>query len=42
MRVPGMNDKEEKNIYDWLVTQSFPDGILRVRLDNEDLILDHI
>nr|AYP35043.1 translational initiation factor 1 [Strelitzia reginae] len=34
--------KEEKFIVEGLVTQSFPNGMFRVRLDNENLVLGYI
>nr|ANP95939.1 translational initiation factor 1 [Pyrola rotundifolia] len=37
-----MNDRNKKRIYEGLVTESFPNGMFRVRLDNEDLILGYI
>nr|YP_010581354.1 translation initiation factor 1 [Roridula gorgonias]UZT27675.1 translation initiation factor 1 [Roridula gorgonias] len=35
-------EKEKKVIYDALVTESFPNGMFRVRLDNGDIILGYI
>nr|WBU95025.1 translation initiation factor 1 [Cryptolepis sinensis] len=34
--------KEEKWIHEGLITESLPNGMFRVRLDNEDLILGYI
>nr|UDZ59576.1 translation initiation factor 1 [Hydrocleys nymphoides]UDZ59577.1 translation initiation factor 1 [Hydrocleys nymphoides] len=34
--------KEEKLIHEGLITESFPNGMFRVRLDNEDLVLGYI
>nr|YP_008854545.1 translational initiation factor 1 [Ravenala madagascariensis]AHA12634.1 translational initiation factor 1 [Ravenala madagascariensis]AYP34530.1 translational initiation factor 1 [Ravenala madagascariensis] len=34
--------KEEKFILEGLVTQSFPNGMFRVRLDNENIVLGYI
>nr|WDD58062.1 translational initiation factor 1 [Haplothismia exannulata] len=33
--------KERKFIHDGLITQSLPNGMFRVRLDNEDLVLGY-
>nr|AWI71910.1 translation initiation factor 1 [Beaumontia murtonii] len=37
-----MNEKEKKIIYEGLITESLPNGMFRVRLDNEELILGYI
>ncbi|KAH0447210.1 hypothetical protein IEQ34_023946 [Dendrobium chrysotoxum] len=37
---PGM--KEQKLIHEGFITESLPNGMFRVRLDNEDLILGSI
>ncbi|OAY81703.1 Translation initiation factor IF-1, chloroplastic [Ananas comosus] len=37
MRLPGMKD-----ILEGLITESLPNGMFRVRLDNEDLILGYV
>nr|ASN79064.1 translation initiation factor 1 [Pityopus californicus] len=37
-----MNDRDKKTIYEGLITEAFPNGMFRVRLDNEDLILGYI
>nr|YP_010286996.1 translation initiation factor 1 [Limnobium laevigatum]UKT61016.1 translation initiation factor 1 [Limnobium laevigatum] len=37
-----MKDKEKKTIYEGLITESLSNGMFRVRLDNEDLILGYI
>lgn len=34
--------KEKKIIHEGLVTESFPNGMFQVRLDNEDLVLGYI
>nr|YP_009141898.1 translation initiation factor IF-1 [Xerophyllum tenax]AIW56452.1 translation initiation factor IF-1 [Xerophyllum tenax] len=34
--------KEHKLIHDDLITESLPNGMFRVRLDNEDLILGYV
>nr|YP_009108960.1 translational initiation factor 1 [Corallorhiza bulbosa]AIW51239.1 translational initiation factor 1 [Corallorhiza bulbosa] len=34
--------KEQKLIREGLITESLPNGMFRVRLDNEDLILGYI
>nr|YP_009450267.1 translational initiation factor 1 [Burmannia nepalensis]AOV94000.1 translational initiation factor 1 [Burmannia nepalensis] len=34
--------KEQKWIYEGLITESLPNGMFQVRLDNEDLILGYI
>nr|ACR24635.1 initiation factor IF1 [Nepenthes ventricosa] len=34
--------KEEKWIHEGLITESLPNGMFRVRLDNEDLILGYV
>jgi len=34
--------KEEKWIHEGLITESLPNGMFRVRLDNENLILGYI
>nr|YP_010428417.1 translation initiation factor 1 [Dicranostigma leptopodum]USN94280.1 translation initiation factor 1 [Dicranostigma leptopodum] len=36
------NKKEEKSIHNGLITESYPSGMFRVRLDNGDLILGYI
>ena len=36
-RLPGMKD-----ILEGLITESLPNGMFRVRLDNEDLILGYV
>nr|YP_010323874.1 translational initiation factor 1 [Miliusa glochidioides]UKP90023.1 translational initiation factor 1 [Miliusa glochidioides] len=37
-----MKEKEKKSIYEGLITESLSNGMFRVRLDNEDLILGYI
>ena len=37
-----MIEKEEKWIHEGLITESRPNGMFRVRLDNENLILGYI
>nr|YP_009563437.1 initiation factor 1 [Bruinsmia styracoides]QAV59045.1 initiation factor 1 [Bruinsmia styracoides] len=37
-----MIEKEEKWIYEGLITESLSNGMFRVRLDNEDIILGYI
>nr|AWI73080.1 translation initiation factor 1 [Lepiniopsis trilocularis] len=37
-----MKEKEPKLIHEGLITESLPNGMFRVRLDNEDLILGYI
>nr|YP_009566428.1 translational initiation factor 1 [Neottia cordata]QBB10018.1 translational initiation factor 1 [Neottia cordata] len=37
-----MKEKEQKLIHEGLITESLPNGMFRVRLDNEDLILGYI
>nr|YP_010048370.1 translation initiation factor 1 [Pentasachme caudatum]QPK76724.1 translation initiation factor 1 [Pentasachme caudatum]WEV92427.1 translation initiation factor 1 [Pentasachme caudatum] len=37
-----MKEKEEKWIHEGLITESLGNGMFRVRLDNEDLILGYI
>ncbi|YP_009378794.1 translation initiation factor 1 (chloroplast) [Actinidia eriantha] len=37
-----MIEKEEKWIHEGLITESLPNGMFRVRLDNENLILGYI
>nr|AEX37340.1 translation initiation factor 1 [Arbutus unedo] len=37
-----MNERDKKRIYEGLITESLPNGMFRVRLDNEDLILGYI
>ncbi|CAN6454439.1 unnamed protein product [Victoria cruziana] len=34
--------KEQKLIHEGLITESLPNGMFWVRLDNEDLILDYV
>nr|YP_009715828.1 InfA [Veratrum mengtzeanum]YP_010309100.1 InfA [Veratrum stenophyllum]QGL08954.1 InfA [Veratrum mengtzeanum]QSV09078.1 InfA [Veratrum taliense]QSV09248.1 InfA [Veratrum stenophyllum] len=34
--------KEQKLIHEGLITESLPNGMFRVRLDNEDLILGRV
>nr|YP_010489738.1 translation initiation factor 1 [Koenigia cyanandra]UWM11294.1 translation initiation factor 1 [Koenigia cyanandra]UWM11379.1 translation initiation factor 1 [Koenigia cyanandra] len=34
--------KEEKLIHEGLIVESFPNGMFRVRLDNENLILGYV
>nr|YP_009634499.1 translation initiation factor 1 [Ligustrum vulgare]QBS49522.1 translation initiation factor 1 [Ligustrum vulgare] len=34
--------QEQKWIYEGLITESLPNGMFRVRLDNEDLVLGYI
>lgn len=34
--------KEQKWIHEGLITESLPNGMFRVRLDNEDMILGHV
>nr|YP_010253689.1 translational initiation factor 1 [Aristolochia delavayi]QTZ18065.1 translational initiation factor 1 [Aristolochia delavayi] len=34
--------KEQKFIHEGLITESLPNGMFRVRLDNEDLILGYV
>ena len=34
--------KEKKWIHEGLITESLPNGMFRVRLDNEDLILGYV
>ncbi|GJX68082.1 ribosomal protein L14 [Tanacetum coccineum] len=38
--LPGM--KEQKWIHEGLITESLPNGMFRVRLDNEDMILGYV
>nr|QBA67426.1 translation initiation factor 1 [Amphilophium bauhinioides]QBA67441.1 translation initiation factor 1 [Amphilophium glaziovii] len=33
---------EQKWIHEGLITESFPNGMFRVRLDNEDLVLGYV
>nr|YP_009320029.1 initiation factor 1 [Alniphyllum eberhardtii]YP_010041325.1 initiation factor 1 [Alniphyllum fortunei]APA19153.1 initiation factor 1 [Alniphyllum eberhardtii]QPA36103.1 initiation factor 1 [Alniphyllum fortunei]QUT08522.1 translational initiation factor 1 [Alniphyllum fortunei]WIL98322.1 initiation factor 1 [Alniphyllum fortunei] len=37
-----MKEKEEKWIYEGLITESLSNGMFRVRLDNDDIILGYI
>nr|YP_009413595.1 translation initiation factor 1 [Hemitomes congestum]ASN78933.1 translation initiation factor 1 [Hemitomes congestum] len=37
-----MNDRDKKKIYEGLITETFPNGMFRVRLDNDDLVLGYI
>nr|QXO02779.1 initiation factor 1 [Cheirostylis moniliformis] len=37
-----MKEKEQKLIHEGLITESLPNGMFRVRLDNQDLILGYI
>nr|YP_010894603.1 translational initiation factor 1 [Dicranostigma lactucoides]YP_010894635.1 translational initiation factor 1 [Dicranostigma lactucoides]WJW71473.1 translational initiation factor 1 [Dicranostigma lactucoides]WJW71506.1 translational initiation factor 1 [Dicranostigma lactucoides] len=37
-----MSKREEKMVYEGLITEAFPNGMFRVRLDNEDLVLGYI
>nr|UDZ59583.1 translation initiation factor 1 [Echinodorus berteroi] len=37
-----MKEKEQKIIHEGLITESFPNGMFRVRLDNGDFILGYI
>nr|QXO04666.1 initiation factor 1 [Hetaeria oblongifolia]QXO04756.1 initiation factor 1 [Hetaeria youngsayei] len=37
-----MKEKEQKFIHEGLITESLPNGMFRVRLDNQDLILGYI
>nr|YP_010624785.1 translational initiation factor 1 [Stelechocarpus burahol]WBG68742.1 translational initiation factor 1 [Stelechocarpus burahol] len=37
-----MKEKEKKSIYEGLITESLSNGMFRVHLDNEDLILGYI
>nr|YP_009253283.1 initiation factor 1 [Bruinsmia polysperma]ANB78756.1 initiation factor 1 [Bruinsmia polysperma] len=37
-----MKEKEEKLIYEGLITESLSNGMFRVRLDNEDIIIGYI
>nr|YP_009673244.1 translation initiation factor 1 [Actinidia callosa var. henryi]QDF42660.1 translation initiation factor 1 [Actinidia callosa var. henryi]QUI76867.1 translation initiation factor 1 [Actinidia hubeiensis] len=37
-----MVEKEEKWIHEGLITEALPNGMFRVRLDNENLILGYI
>nr|YP_009239319.1 InfA [Monotropa hypopitys]AMM04606.1 InfA [Monotropa hypopitys] len=37
-----MNGRDKKAIYEGLIIESFPNGMFRVRLDNEDLILGYV
>ncbi|CAN6454814.1 unnamed protein product [Victoria cruziana] len=39
-KLPGM--KEQKLIHEGLITESLPNGMFWVRLDNEDLVLDRV
>nr|YP_009871837.1 translational initiation factor 1 [Calligonum ebinuricum]YP_010003344.1 translational initiation factor 1 [Calligonum leucocladum]QKS33607.1 translational initiation factor 1 [Calligonum ebinuricum]QKS33693.1 translational initiation factor 1 [Calligonum ebinuricum]QKS33779.1 translational initiation factor 1 [Calligonum ebinuricum]QKT27144.1 translational initiation factor 1 [Calligonum leucocladum] len=34
--------KEEKSIHEGLIIESLPNGMFRVRLDNEDMILGYV
>nr|YP_010505726.1 translation initiation factor 1 [Chrysosplenium zhangjiajieense]UXE34528.1 translation initiation factor 1 [Chrysosplenium zhangjiajieense] len=34
--------KEQKWVHEALITESLPNGMFRVRLDNEDLILGYV
>nr|YP_009486246.1 translational initiation factor 1 [Coptis quinquesecta]AWB12389.1 translational initiation factor 1 [Coptis quinquesecta]QPJ79317.1 translational initiation factor 1 [Coptis quinquesecta] len=34
--------KEQKWIHEGLITESLPNGLFRVRLDNEDLLLGYV
>nr|QVV24569.1 translational initiation factor 1 [Disporum cantoniense] len=34
--------EEQKLIHEGLITESLPNGVFRVRLDNEDLILSYV
>nr|YP_009413637.1 translation initiation factor 1 [Monotropsis odorata]ASN79018.1 translation initiation factor 1 [Monotropsis odorata] len=36
------NERDKKKIYEGLITESLPNGMFRVRLDNEDIILGYI
>ena len=38
--LPGM--KEQKWIHEGLITESLPNGVFRVRLDNENMILGYV
>nr|URQ21275.1 translational initiation factor 1 [Heptacodium miconioides] len=37
-----MNEKDQKKVYEGLITESLSNGMFRVCLDNEDLILGYI
>nr|YP_010287078.1 translation initiation factor 1 [Hydrocharis chevalieri]UKT61099.1 translation initiation factor 1 [Hydrocharis chevalieri] len=37
-----MKDKEKKQVYEGLITESFPNAMFRVRLDNGNVILGYI
>nr|QXO02946.1 initiation factor 1 [Cheirostylis thailandica] len=37
-----MKEKEQKFIHEGLITESLPNGMFRVRLDNQDLIIGYI
>ncbi|WOG97285.1 hypothetical protein DCAR_0416625 [Daucus carota subsp. sativus] len=34
--------KEQKWIHEGLITESFPNGMFRIRLDNQDMILGYV
>nr|YP_009433346.1 translational initiation factor 1 [Zostera marina]YP_010193484.1 Translational initiation factor [Zostera nigricaulis]YP_010193655.1 Translational initiation factor [Zostera japonica]YP_010205226.1 translational initiation factor 1 [Chorda filum]YP_010574301.1 Translational initiation factor [Zostera muelleri]ATD85256.1 translational initiation factor 1 [Zostera marina]QZQ52704.1 Translational initiation factor [Zostera nigricaulis]QZQ52875.1 Translational initiation factor [Zostera japon len=34
--------KEQKLIHEGLITESLPNGMFRIRLDNEDIILGYV
>nr|QNN00490.1 translation initiation factor 1 [Torricellia tiliifolia] len=34
--------KEQKWIHEGLITESLPNGMFRIRLDNEDMILGYV
>nr|UDZ59592.1 translation initiation factor 1 [Helanthium bolivianum] len=37
-----MDEKEQKLIYEGLITESYPNGMFQVHLDNGDLVLGYI
>nr|ASN79087.1 translation initiation factor 1 [Pterospora andromedea] len=37
-----MNNRDKKQIFEGLITESFPNGMFRVLLDNENIILGYI
>nr|AHA12873.1 translational initiation factor 1 [Maranta leuconeura] len=37
-----MKEKEQKLIHEGLITEALPNGMFRVRLDNEDVILGYV
>nr|YP_009529166.1 translation initiation factor IF-1 [Pholisma arenarium]AXX75966.1 translation initiation factor IF-1 [Pholisma arenarium] len=34
--------KEQKRVHEGFITESLPNGMFRIRLDNEDLILGYV